>query len=67
MYFRCDSRRMLLRLERAFDVSIDRNESSRAWHLELEICLVRHGIELCKCGSSEQGVIATAERDYIED
>ena len=25
---------------------------------------MRSRIELCKCGSSEQGVIATAERDY---
>ena len=58
---------MLLRLEGAFSVSIDHDDSSRAWHLELEVCVVRHGIELCKCGSSEQGVIATAERDYVED
>ena len=67
LYLRCESRHMLLRLERAFGVSIDRNDSSRAWHLELEVCVVRHRIELCKCGSSEQGVIATAKRDYIED
>ena len=58
---------MLLCSERVFGVSIDRNDSSRAWHFELEICVVRHRIELCKCGSSEQGVIATAERDYVED
>ena len=67
LYLRCESRRMLLRTEGAFGVSIDRNYSSRAWHLELEICVVRHRIELCECGSSEQGVIATAKRDYIED
>ena len=58
---------MLLFSERAFGVSINRNDSSRAWHLELEVCVVRHRIELCKCGSSEQGVIATVERDYVED
>ena len=58
---------MLLCLERAFGVSIDHNDSARAWHLELEICVVRHCIEFCECGSSEQGVIATAERDYVED
>ena len=58
---------MLLYLERAFGVSVDRNYSSRAWHLELEICIVRHRIELCKCGSSEQGMMAVAERDYVED
>ena len=64
---RCESRRMLLRTEGAFSVSVDRNYSSRAWHLELEICIVRHRIELCECSSSEQGVITTAKRDYIED
>ena len=58
---------MLLHSERVFIVSIDRNDSLRAWHLELEVCVVRHRIELCKCGSSEQGVIATAEQDYVED
>ena len=67
MYFRREGRRMLLRSERAFGVSIDRDYSSRAWQLELEVCIVRHRIELCKCGSSEQGVIATAERDYVKD
>ena len=58
---------MLLRSERVFGVSIDRDYSSRAWHLELEVCIVRHRIELCKCGLSEQCVIAAAERDYVED
>ena len=67
MYFHCDSRRMLIHSERVFGVSIDLDDSSRAWHLELEVCIVRHRIELCKCGSSKQGVIATAERDYVKD
>ena len=67
LYLRCESRRMLRCTEGACSVSIDRNYSSRAWHLELEICIVRHRIKLCECGSSEQGVIATAKRDYIED
>ena len=58
---------MLLRSERVFGVSIDRNYSSRAWHLELKVCIVRYRIELGKCGSPEQCVIATAERDYVED
>ena len=58
---------MLLSLERAFVVSVDRNDSSRAWHLDLEVCIVRHRIELCKCGSSEQCVIAAAKRDYVKD
>ena len=67
MNFRYKGRRVLLRSEGAFGVSIDRNYSSRAWHLEFEICVVRHRIEFCECGSSEQGVIATAEWDYVED
>ena len=40
---------------------------TRAWHLELEVCIMRHRVELCKRGSSEQSVIAAAERDYVED
>ena len=67
LYLRCESRRMLLRTEGAFGVSVDHNYSSRAWHLELEICVVRHRIELCTCGSPAQGMIATTNRDYIED
>ena len=58
---------MFLRSERAFSVSVDRDDSSRAWHLELEVCVVRHRVELCKRGMSEQGMIATVERDYVED
>ena len=67
MYFRCDSRRMLLRSKRPFGVSIDRDDASRVWHLELEVCIVRYRIEFCECGSPEQCVIATMERDYVED
>ena len=58
---------MFLRSERTFSVSIDHDDSSRAWHLELEVCVVRHRVELCKRGTSEQGMIATAERDYVKD
>ena len=58
---------MFLCSERAFSVSVDRDDSSRAWHLELEVCVVRHRVELCKRGTSEQGMIAAAERDYVED
>ena len=61
MYFRCKGRHVLLRSEGAFGVSIDRNYSSRAWHLELKVCVVRYCIELGECGSPEQCVIATAE------
>ena len=58
---------MFLRSEGAFSVSVNRDDSSRAWHLELEVCIMRHRVELCERGSSEQSVIATAERDYVED
>ena len=58
---------MFLRAERTFSVSVDRDDSSRAWHLEFEVCVVRHRVELCKCGRSEQGMIAAAEQDYVED
>ena len=58
---------MFLRSERAFGVSVDHDDSSRAWHLELEVCVVRHRVELCKRSTSEQGMIAAAERDYVED
>ena len=67
MYFRSKGRRVLLRSERAFGVSIDRNYSSRAWHLELKVCVMRYHIKLSECGSPEQCVIATAKRDYVED
>ena len=67
MYFCREGRRMLLHLERAFGVSIDRNYSSRAWHFELKVCVVRYRVELGECGSPEQCVIATAEWDYVED
>ena len=39
----------------------------RSRHLELEVCVTRYRIEFCKCGSPEQCVIATVERDDIED
>ena len=58
---------MFLHSEGAFSVSVDYNDSSRAWRLELEVCVVRHRVELCERGSSEQSVIAAAERDYVED
>ena len=58
---------MFLRSEGEFRIPVDRDDSTRAWHLELEVCIMRHHVELCKRGSSEQGVIATAERDYVED
>ena len=58
---------MLLHSERAFSVSVDRDDSSRAWHLELKVCVVRYRVEFCKRGASEQSMIAAAERNYVED
>ena len=58
---------MFLRSEGAFRVSIDRDDSTRAWHLELKVCIMRHRVEFCEHGSSEQSVIATAEWDDVED
>ena len=67
MHFRCEGRSVLLRAERALYVSIDFYDPPRSWHLELEVCVMRYHIEFGKCGSPEQCMIATAERDYIED
>ena len=67
LYFRCKGHRVLLRSEGAFGVSIDRNYSSRAWHLELKVWVVLYRIELGECSSSEQCMIATAEGDDVED
>ena len=58
---------MFLRSEGAFRIPIDRDDSTRAWHLELKVCVVRYRIELGECGSPEQCMVATAERDYVED
>ena len=67
LYFRCESRRVLLHTEGAPHISIDRNNAAWPGHLELEVCVVWYHIESSKCGSPEQRVITTVERDYIED
>ena len=48
-------------------ISINCYDPPRSWHLELEVCIMLYRIEFCKCGSPEQCVIATTERDNIED
>ena len=58
---------MLLGTEGAFRVSVDCYETAWAGHLELEISVMWHRIESSECGSSEQGVIAAAKWDDIED
>ena len=58
---------MFLRSEGAFRISVDRDDSTRAWHLELEVCIVRHRVELCERGTSKQSMIAIAEGNYVKD
>ena len=67
MYFCHKGCSVLLCRERAVCVSIDCYNPARTWHLEFEVCIMRYRIESGKCGSSEQCMIATAERDDIED
>ena len=67
MRFCCEGRSVLLRAERALCVSIDCDDPPRSWHLEIEICVMRHRIEFGKYSSPEQGMIAAAEWDYVED
>ena len=67
MRFCYEGRSVLLRSERVLCVSIDCNNPTRSWHLELEVCVMRYRIESSKCGLPEQRVITTVERDYIED
>ena len=58
---------MLLSTEGAFHVSIDCYDATWTGHLELEISVVWHRVESSKRGSSEQCVVAAAERNDIED
>ena len=58
---------MLFCTERAFRISVDRDDSVGPGHFELEISIVWHCIESHECGSSEQCVIAVAEGDDVED
>ena len=67
MYFCREGRSMLFRTEGEVCVSIDCYNPARSWHLELEVGIMRHRIESGECGSSQQCMIATAERDDIED
>ena len=67
MRFYCEGCGVLLCSERALYVSIDYNNPARSWHLELDVCIMRYHIESRKCGSPEQCMRTTVERDYIED
>ena len=67
LYFRREGCHMLFCSKGAVHISVDSDDPVRSRHLELEICIVRHRIESCECGSSEQCVVATAERGDVED
>ena len=67
MYFCCEGRSVLLRMEGALCVSIDCYNPTGSWHFELEVCIMRYRIESGKCDSPDQCVIATAKGDDIKD
>ena len=67
MYFCRKGLSMLFCMERAVHISVDCYDPAWAWHLDLEVCIVWHRIESSECGSSEQCVVTTVERDDIED
>ena len=67
MYFCREGRSMFFRTEGAVCISINCYDPARSWHLELEVCIVWYRIESSKCGSSKQCMIATMERDDVED
>ena len=58
---------MLLCMEGAFRVSVDRYDAACTRHLKLKISIVRDRVEPSKCGPSEQCVITTTEWDDVED
>ena len=65
--FCCEGSGVLLGTEGAFRVSIDCYDTAWSGHLEFEISTMWHHIQSSKCSLSEQGVIATAEWDYVKD
>ena len=67
MYFRREGCSMLFYTERVVHVSIDCYDPARAWHFELDVCIVWYRIESSKCGSSKQCMVTTTERDDIKD
>ena len=58
---------MFFSTEGALHISIDCNNATGSRHLKLHISIVRDCIKAGESSSSEQCVIATAERDYVED
>ena len=58
---------MLLSMEGAFRISVDRYDTAWSGHLELEVGIMWHRIESSKRGSSKQCMIVTTKRDDVED
>ena len=67
LYFCREGCRMLFCSKGAVHISVYSDDPARSRHLELEICVVWHRIESCECSPPEQCVVATAERDDVED
>ena len=53
LYFCREGCSMLFYMERAVHVSVDCYNPARAWHLELEVCIVRYRIETSERSSSK--------------
>ena len=66
LYFCCKGLSVLLSMEGALRISVDRYYTAWSGHLELEVGVVRHHIQFSECGLSEC-MITTAERYDIED
>ena len=66
MYFYREGCSMLFCTERAVQVSVYYYYPARTWHLKLEVCIMWYRIEYSECGSSEQCMVTTSERDDIE-
>ena len=58
---------MIFYLKGVVHISVDSDDPARSWHLDLEVCIMCYHIESSECGSSEQCVVANAERDDVED
>ena len=48
-------------------ITIDYNNATRSRHFELQVSIVRDCVEAHEGSSSEQCMVATAERDDVED
>ena len=58
---------MLFSMEGALHVTIDCNNATRSRHFKLQVSIVRDCIKAGESSSSEQCMVATAERDDVED